>query len=156
MIIFAISIGATNVAYFHLITHALFKSIIFLCAGIVIHNSSYQDIRHIGSIFSSFPIPISILGLSSIALIGIPFISGFFSKDAIIESLINYKLTNLTSFLIIFSITLTSMYSIRIIVFSSKFTLKSKPDLNLYHSNIIENPISIISLFSVFSGSIIL
>lgn len=153
MIMFAISLGSVLIAFFHLITHALFKSLIFLCAGIIIHNSSYQDIRHIRSSFRSSPLPASILGLSSIALMGIPFISGFFSKDAIIEAIIASKAVHLISLLIILSIALTSSYSLRLILSSFKFVIRAKPDTNYHPINSLENPIIFISVFSIFSGS---
>lgn len=154
IIIFAISLNSINSAYFHLISHALFKSIIFLCAGILIHNFIYQDIRHIGSIFMSSPIPLTIIGISNLSLIGIPFISGFFSKDSIIEKIISSYLSLFLSSLIIISISITSIYSFRLINLATKFSSKSKPDNTIITNYYIENPTIIISLFSVMFGLI--
>lgn len=155
IIIFAISIGSTNIAFFHLITHALFKSTIFIAAGIIIHNTSYQDIRHIGLIPYISPIMPSIIMTSSIALIGIPFISGFYSKDAIIEYLLNSKLTSLLAIIIIISIGITSIYSFRLIKFSIKMILKIKKDNTLTKITIIEIPLLIITPYSILRGALI-
>lgn len=152
IIIFAISLNSINIAYFHLISHALFKSIIFLCAGILIHNFIYQDIRHIGSIYKYRPIPITILGISNLSLIGIPFISGFFSKDSIIEKIIYSNITILLTILIIISISITSIYSFRLINITTKFYRKSKPDNNLLTNYSIENPTIYIASFSIIFG----
>lgn len=156
IIIFAISLGSTILAFFHLIIHALFKSIIFLCAGIIIHTSSYQDIRNIGTILNNFPIITSILGIASLSLIGIPFISGFFSKDPIVETVIFSKTLSLIRILIILSIGITAAYSIRIASLALKFTLKFKPDINIHPSNFIETPVIIIAPLSIFIGTIII
>lgn len=156
IIIFAISLNSINVAYFHLISHALFKSLIFLCAGIIIHNFSYQDIRHIGSIFNNSPIIFSILGISNLSLIGIPFLSGFFSKDSIIEKILSSNLSIIISILIILSISITTIYSLRLILITSKFSIKSKPDITIHSDKIIEKSIIKISLFSSIFGLIYL
>lgn len=155
IIIFAISLGSITLAFFHLIIHAIFKSIIFLCAGIIIHSSSYQDIRPIGTTLNNTPIVASILGISSLSLIGVPFISGFFSKDPIVETVIFSKTFSLIRFLIILSVGITSAYSIRIISYALKFNLKSKSDINI-HQSFIEIPIIIIAPLSIFIGTLII
>jgi len=156
IIIFAISIGAINMAFFHLITHAIFKSIIFITAGIIIHNSSYQDARHIGLPIYISPIPPIIIMISRIALIGIPFISGFYSKDAIIEFILNSKLASLLSYIIIISIGITALYSIRIFKFSIKSILKIKKDNIFFNNLFIEIPLLIIIPYSIFIGTLII
>lgn len=156
IIIFSISIGSVNIAFFHLITHALFKSLIFITAGIIIHNSSYQDIRHIGVINFISPITPIIMMISSIALIGIPFISGFYSKDIIIEYIINYKLESLLSIIIIISIGITAIYSVRIIKLSIKSILKTKKDNIFFNDTTIEFPLLIIVIFSICRGTLII
>lgn len=153
IIIFAISLNSLILAFIHLTIHALFKSAIFLCAGIIIHESSYQDIRIIGINFINSPLTLSILGINRIALIGAPFISGFFSKDAIIERLISSKLNILISILIIISIGITASYSIRISISSNNSTIKHSP-LSSNHQSIQSFfPICLLSLFAITSGS---
>nr|QNV12096.1 NADH dehydrogenase subunit 5 [Argiope bruennichi] len=153
MMMFAIALGSTILAFFHLIIHALFKSMMFLCAGIVIHSSSYQDMRNMGTMMSNSPIVASILGVASLSLMGIPFMSGFFSKDPIIETAIFSKTFSLMSFLMILSIGMTSAYSIRMISFALKFYLKSKPDVNIHPANFMEMPIILMAPFSIFMGT---
>nr|QHH25568.1 NADH dehydrogenase subunit 5 [Argiope ocula] len=153
MMMFAISLGAISLAFFHLVIHALFKSMMFLCAGIVIHSSSYQDMRKMGTNMSNSPLILSILGIASLSLMGIPFMSGFFSKDPIIETVIYSKLFSFMSFLMIISIGMTSAYSIRMIYFAMKFFLKSKSDINIHPSNFMEIPIIIMAPFSIFMGT---
>lgn len=153
IIIFALRINISATAFAHLIIHALFKSTIFLCAGTIIHESSYQDIRKIGINNLSIPITNSTLGITTIALIGVPFISGFFSKDAIIESLISSKLTTINTVLIILSIGITTSYSLRIISFSNKNIIKINP-ISKNHLNIYSNlPLIIIRPLAITSGS---
>lgn len=82
----ACGLSCYSIAMFHLFTHAFFKALLFLCAGSIIHSiSDQQDIRKMGGLFKSFPITLSgiLIGLSS--LMGLPFTSGFYSKDSIIE-----------------------------------------------------------------------
>nr|YP_009691842.1 NADH dehydrogenase subunit 5 [Argiope perforata]QEG58622.1 NADH dehydrogenase subunit 5 [Argiope perforata] len=153
MMMFAIALGSTILAFFHLIIHALFKSMMFLCAGIMIHSSSYQDMRSMGTMMFNSPIISSILGIASLSLMGIPFMSGFFSKDPIIETAIFSKTFSLMSFLMILSIGMTSTYSIRMISFALKFFLKSKPDVNLHPANFMEFPIIMMAPFSIFMGT---
>lgn len=152
IIIFSLSINLTNLAFFHLITHAIFKSTIFLCAGIVIHHSSYQDLRQASTSHYNSPITPTIINLTNIALIGIPFISGFYSKDSIIESIIISKLNSFSTILIISSIGITITYSIRIIIKSSN---KETPiqESTSPKETLIELTISSIRLLSIFIGT---
>lgn len=153
IIIFALRINIITVAFAHLIIHALFKSTMFLCAGTIIHESTYQDIRIMGINNIIMPITNSTLGLTTIALIGVPFISGFFSKDAIIESLISSKLTTINSFIIILSIGITTSYSLRIIYISNKTLLKSDP-ISINHINLYtQSPLILIGPLAITSGS---
>lgn len=155
IIIFAISINSLNRTFSHLIIHALFKSLIFICAGIIIHESSYQDTRIIGIIISRIPLTSSIIGISAIALIGLPFTSGFFSKDIIIEIIIRSNLKCILTMLIIASIGMTIFYSIRIIILSNKILIKSKPFNENHFSNYYNITIIVIRLLTIISGPII-
>ena len=84
--IFACGISHYSIALFHLFNHALFKSLLFLGAGSIIHGlSDEQDIRKMAGIIKSFPISSIFILVGSIALTGIPFFSGFYSKDIILE-----------------------------------------------------------------------
>ncbi|MFC0388689.1 NADH-quinone oxidoreductase subunit L [Muricoccus vinaceus] len=84
---FAIGVGAYQAAVFHLFTHAFFKALLFLSAGSVIHAmSDEQDIRKMGGIWTKIPITYAVMWIGSLALAGIPFFAGYYSKDMILES----------------------------------------------------------------------
>nr|QOL00771.1 NADH dehydrogenase subunit 5 [Xya japonica] len=81
-----LSLGLPLLAFFHLLTHAFFKALLFLCAGSLIHNlKDYQDIRLMGSLVSYMPFTCICFNVSNISLCGFPFLSGFYSKDLILE-----------------------------------------------------------------------
>merc|ERR1712242_392084 len=85
IIILTLGIGNPILSFFHLLSHAFFKAILFICAGIVIHNiKDYQDIRKIGIRHSNLNLCISIMIIANIRLCGLPFLRGFYSKDLII------------------------------------------------------------------------
>lgn len=151
IIIFAISIFSILLAYFHLIIHAFFKSLIFICAGVIIHESRYQDIRKISLSSKFIPLISLTLGITRIALMGIPFISGYFSKDSIIEKIISSNKDCLFCLFIIISIGLTASYSFRIVKLSNNSTIKTKLD-SLNHTNKYSNT----SIFIIIPISIIL
>lgn len=92
LIISILSLGFYKLAFFHLLTHALFKALLFLCAGRFIHNIiNFQDVRFGGSLFFQIPISSFCFNISRLALCGIPFLAGFYSKDLILEIVsINY------------------------------------------------------------------
>lgn len=81
-----LSLGYRDLAFFHLLSHALFKALLFMCAGVVIHRvGGYQDIRFIGNLIKFMPLTISFMTISNLALCGFPFLAGFYSKDIILE-----------------------------------------------------------------------
>ena len=83
---FAAGVGAYHVAIFHLFTHAFFKALLFLGAGSVIHAfKDEQDIRKMGGVWKKIPYTWCLMLIGTLALTGFPFLSGFYSKDAIIE-----------------------------------------------------------------------
>merc|ERR1711978_163784 len=89
VMIIILGIGNPILSFFHLISHAFFKAMLFICAGIIIHNiKDYQDIRKIGFSFNNLNYSISIIIIANLSLCGLPFIRGFYSKDLIIEIII--------------------------------------------------------------------
>lgn len=114
-----LSLGFYKLAYFHLLTHALFKALLFICAGAVIHNiKDSQDIRNIGSLVTQIPYTTACLNVANIALCGIPFLAGFYSKDLILEMASLSLLNILGFFLFFFSTGLTICYTIRLVYYS--------------------------------------
>nr|YP_009420773.1 NADH dehydrogenase subunit 5 [Conomurex luhuanus]ASO76837.1 NADH dehydrogenase subunit 5 [Conomurex luhuanus] len=115
-------------ALFHLYTHALFKALLFLCAGTIIHNSSNsQDIRSMGMIFCQAPLTITCMNVANLSLCGAPFLSGFYSKDLILEVAL-FDPTNLLMVILIFLATgMTAAYSLRLSFCSLWGSLKANP-----------------------------
>ncbi len=114
---FAAGVGAYHVAIFHLFTHAFFKALLFLGSGSVIHAfNNEQDIRNMGGVRKKLPYTYIFMLIGTLALTGFPFLSGFYSKDAIIEFayLSNSTLGNYTVIIGIFTAFLTSIYSWRL------------------------------------------
>merc|ERR1719433_1865283 len=97
IIILILGIGNPVLAYFHLLSHAFFKAILFICAGIIIHNiKDYQDIRKIRISKNFIPIVTSVILIANISLCGLPFLRGFYSKDIILELIIIKGINMLT------------------------------------------------------------
>nr|YP_003204808.1 NADH dehydrogenase subunit 5 [Monoplex parthenopeus]ACF04889.1 NADH dehydrogenase subunit 5 [Monoplex parthenopeus] len=133
----SLAMGMPYLALFHLYTHALFKALLFLCAGTIIHNSSNtQDIRHMGMISQQAPLTISCMNIANLSLCGAPFLSGFYSKDLILEfSLVSPS--NMIMVLLIFLATgMTAAYSLRLSFCSLWDHMKSSP----YHSKMEMDP----------------
>nr|YP_009694043.1 NADH dehydrogenase subunit 5 [Amphinemura yao]QEI04311.1 NADH dehydrogenase subunit 5 [Amphinemura yao] len=114
-----LAMGFPKLAFFHLLTHALFKALLFMCAGAIIHNmKDSQDIRFMGGLVMSMPLTSSCFNLSNLALCGTPFLAGFYSKDLILE-VASLSYMNLFSFfLYFFSTGLTVCYSLRLVYYS--------------------------------------
>lgn len=118
LIIGVLSLGLTNICFFHLIRHALFKALLFICAGFIIHNlRNYQDIRFIGRINKQVPLISVFFNASNLSLCGIPFLSGFYSKDLILEIIIIRNVNLFIYFLFIISTGFTILYSFRLFGF---------------------------------------
>lgn len=86
IIIISLALYSPLCTFFHLNTHAIFKALLFICAGTVIHaHNNNQDLRKFGNIVPKIPVTRAAMSVANIALIGIPFLAGFYSKDIIIE-----------------------------------------------------------------------
>jgi len=115
VIIIIIGAGAPVLAYFHLLSHAFFKAILFICAGIIIHNiKDYQDIRKIRISKNFIPIITAVILIANISLCGLPFLSGFYSKDIILEIIMIKGLNLLIILVVLVGTFLTVAYSCRI------------------------------------------
>nr|ATP06062.1 NADH dehydrogenase subunit 5 [Hycleus phaleratus] len=113
-----LSLGDYKLAFFHLLTHALFKALLFMCAGNIIHSmANCQDIRFMGSLVQSLPLTCVYMNICNLSLCGIPFLSGFYSKDLIAE-VMSMSYLNVYIYLIFYiSIGLTVSYSFRLVYY---------------------------------------
>nr|ARB50176.1 NADH dehydrogenase subunit 5 [Rhombodera sp. FY-2017] len=110
-----LSMGFADLAFFHLLTHALFKALLFMCAGMVIHNvKNFQDIRFMGNLSVFMPLTSACFMVSNFALCGMPFLAGFYSKDMILELVSMSNLNMFMYFMYFFSTGLTVCYSFRL------------------------------------------
>nr|QUL58779.1 NADH dehydrogenase subunit 5 [Sarcophila rasnitzyni] len=114
-----LSMGYYKLAFFHLLTHALFKALLFMCAGAIIHNmNNCQDIRLMGSLSLMMPLTSSCFNVANLALCGMPFLAGFYSKDMILEVVSLSYINVFSFFLYFFSTGLTVCYSFRLVYYS--------------------------------------
>nr|UFQ24328.1 NADH dehydrogenase subunit 5 [Anopheles oryzalimnetes] len=128
-----LSMGFYKLAFFHLLTHALFKALLFMCAGSIIHNmKNSQDIRMMGSLNMSMPLTCSCFNIANLALCGMPFLAGFYSKDLILEMVMLSYVNSFSFFLFFFSTGLTVCYSFRLVYYSmiGEFNSSSLHPLN--------------------------
>nr|YP_010944760.1 NADH dehydrogenase subunit 5 [Galiteuthis armata]WMC20858.1 NADH dehydrogenase subunit 5 [Galiteuthis armata] len=110
----SLGIGLPMLALFHLYTHAMFKALLFMCGGNIIHCfSGKQDVRQIKNVSKLLPVTTMFLNISNMALCGMPFLAGFYSKDLIIEGLISGSFNMVIFLLGVFGVCLTVLYSMR-------------------------------------------
>nr|YP_009235852.1 NADH dehydrogenase subunit 5 [Bactrocera umbrosa]AMD83707.1 NADH dehydrogenase subunit 5 [Bactrocera umbrosa] len=114
-----LSMGFYSLAFFHLLTHALFKALLFMCAGAIIHNmNNSQDIRLMGGLGVYMPLTSGCFNVANLALCGMPFLAGFYSKDLILEVVSLSYMNMFSFFLYFFSTGLTVCYSFRLVYYS--------------------------------------
>nr|WRO45045.1 NADH dehydrogenase subunit 5 [Fissocantharis tridifformis] len=149
-----LSLGDYILAFYHLLMHALFKALLFMCMGMIIHNlGGCQDIRFMGGLSIQMPLTCLFLNISNLSLCGLPFLTGFYSKDLILEFMSMTYLNMFVYFVFYFSIGLTVSYSFRL----TKFVLMSKNNLMVY-MNIMEGKVMLkgmmgLIFFVIFGGS---
>lgn len=140
VIIFTLGINLPQLAFFHLLTHALFKALLFICAGTIIHCHHHrQDLRTIGNMAAQMPLITSAITIANMALCGMPFLAGFYSKDLIIESFSNTTHNSLVYIIFITATTLTTGYSARFTIYvilgrtqrpSTQYSTESQREIN--------------------------
>nr|CCI69401.1 NADH dehydrogenase subunit 5 [Longipodacrangonyx sp. 1 MDMBR-2012] len=148
-----ISLGMPELSFFHLITHAMFKSTIFMCAGIMIHNMmGSQDLRMSGNFFISGPFLGLFFSITNMSLCGFPFLAGFFSKDLILENILANNINIFFHFMSMLGTGLTITYSLRIMFFMSEKTVKSASMLLEEINPFLSKTMIIMLIMSVVSG----
>nr|YP_010985632.1 NADH dehydrogenase subunit 5 [Argyresthia conjugella]WOK81904.1 NADH dehydrogenase subunit 5 [Argyresthia conjugella] len=152
-----LSMGMPNLAFFHLLTHAMFKALLFMCAGVIIHMMmDVQDIRFMGGITNYIPLTSLCLNISNLALCGIPFLAGFYSKDMILEMVLLSNLNIYIYFLYYFSTGLTMFYTIRLLFYTMINDYNLISIYNLFDEDYIMLKSMFLLLFmSLISGSML-
>nr|YP_010309685.1 NADH dehydrogenase subunit 5 [Apalus guerini]UMR54802.1 NADH dehydrogenase subunit 5 [Apalus guerini] len=152
-----LSLGSYKLAFFHLLTHALFKALLFMCAGNIIHMMlNCQDIRLMGGLVSLMPLTCTFMNICNLSLCGIPFLSGFYSKDLIAE-VMSMSYLNLYIYIIFYlSIGLTVSYSFRLTyyLFSGDFNFLSFGALGDSSFMMLRSMAGLI-MFVIFMGSVL-
>jgi NADH-ubiquinone oxidoreductase chain 5 len=158
MMVIAIGLSSYNVALFHLINHAFYKGLLFLGAGSVIHAvSDNQDFRKYGGLKNFLPLTYTIMLIASLSLVALPFMSGFYSKDFILES--SFGQFFFSSITVYFVATIgamfTTLYSVKVLYLT--FLANPNGPVNNYNKAhegelYMSVPLIILSIFSIFFG----
>ncbi len=155
---FAAGVGAYNASIFHLTTHAFFKALLFLSAGSVIHAMHHeQDMRKMGGLFKKIPFTASMMWIGSLAIIGFPYLSGYYSKESILENAF-YASNGIAYFAYLVGILtalLTAFYSWRLLflTFHGENRSNNKTYDHAHESPLVMTaPLFILAIGSIFSG----
>src|SRR5271155_2374046 len=161
MMVIAVGLSSYNIALFHLINHAFYKGLLFLGAGAVIHAvADNQDFRKYGGLIFYLPLTYSVMLIASLSLVAFPFMTGFYSKDFILESA--YGQYHLSGIIVYFVATIgamfTTLYSVKVLY----LTFLSNPNGPLSNYNnkntaheadiFMSLPLIILAVFSIFFG----
>jgi NADH-ubiquinone oxidoreductase chain 5 len=163
MMVIAIGLSSYNIALFHLVNHAFYKGLLFLGAGAVIHAvADNQDFRKYGGLRTYLPLTYSVMLIASMSLVAIPFMTGFYSKDFILESA--YGQYHLSSIIVYFIATIgamfTTLYSVKVL-YLTFLTNPNGPLVNYKKGHAAHEgdiymsiPLIILAIFSIFFGYI--
>ena len=160
LMVIAIGLSSYNIALFHLVNHAFYKGLLFLGAGSVIHAvADNQDFRRYGGLKTFLPLTYSVMLIASLSLVAFPFMTGFYSKDFILESA--YGQFYFSSIIVYFISTIgamfTTLYSVKVL-YLTFLTNPNGPLINYKHAHesdiFMSIPLIILAVFSIFFGYI--
>nr|YP_010713417.1 NADH dehydrogenase subunit 5 [Alboglossiphonia lata]WDA96092.1 NADH dehydrogenase subunit 5 [Alboglossiphonia lata] len=149
----AIGFNLPLLAYFHMVVHAMFKALLFVCAGVMINSHMHsQDLRWMGNLVNQMPMTTSCVMVANLAMMGFPFLAAFYTKDMIIEmSMYNFN-SMLTVMLLYLSLGITSFYSIRFSLYVMWSPMSSSPFYKLVETENVIMPMLLLSIPSIMSG----
>ena len=160
MMVIAVGLSCYNIALFHLINHAFYKALLFLGAGAVIHAvSDNQDFRKYGGLRAFLPLTYAVMLIASLSLVAFPFMTGFYSKDLILESAYGqYHLASTTVYCIAtIGAMFTTLYSVKVL-YLTFLTNPNGPLINYKKAHegdiFMSLPLMILAVFSIFFGFI--
>jgi NADH-ubiquinone oxidoreductase chain 5 len=160
MMVIAVGLSSYNVALFHLVNHAFYKALLFLGAGAVIHAvADNQDFRKYGGLRPFLPLTYSVMLIASLSLVAFPFMTGFYSKDFILESAYGqfYFSSTVVYFIATIGAMFTTLYSVKVL-YLTFLTNPNGPLTNYKHAHEVDIfmslPLMILAVFSIFFGYI--
>jgi NADH-ubiquinone oxidoreductase chain 5 len=160
MMVIAVGLSSYNIALFHLVNHAFYKGLLFLGAGAVIHAvADNQDFRKYGGLRSLLPLTYSVMLIASLSLVAFPFMTGFYSKDFILESAYGefYFSGTVVYFIATIGAMFTTLYSVKVL-FLTFLTNPNGPVVSYKHAHegdiFMSLPLIILAIFSIFFGYI--
>nr|YP_009730922.1 NADH dehydrogenase subunit 5 [Darevskia parvula]QBA55819.1 NADH dehydrogenase subunit 5 [Darevskia parvula] len=152
-----IGLNQPQLAFLHISTHAFFKAMLFLCSGAIIHNlNNEQDIRKMGGMQKMLPTTATCLTIGNLALTGTPFLSGFYSKDTIIETMNNSHLNAWALLLTLFATMLTATYSMRMTFYVQLNTPRTTTSTMNETPPSLTNPLIRLAIGSLLTGLILM
>src|ERR1700689_2788980 len=160
MMVIAVGLSSYNIALFHLVNHAFYKGLLFLGAGAVIHAvADNQDFRKYGGLRPFLPLTYSVMLIASLSLVAFPFMTGFYSKDFILESAYGqfYFSGTIVYFIATIGAMFTTLYSVKVL-YLTFLTNPNGPVVNYKHAHegdiFMSLPLIILAVFSIFFGYI--
>nr|YP_010350038.1 NADH dehydrogenase subunit 5 [Aipysurus eydouxii]UOI66218.1 NADH dehydrogenase subunit 5 [Aipysurus eydouxii] len=148
-----IGLNQPSLAFLHMMTHSFFKALLFLCSGSFIHNmNNEQDVRKMGGLLNLAPMTGSFMTIANLSLMGAPFLSGFYSKDTIIETMMNSHTNSWALITTLTATTLSATYSTRVTLLTLTNYPRTKQTPHV-ESNKTASPMARLAIMSIIAGT---